>query len=225
MQIPIVNGIYTDENSDFRTSYPRNMVPIPKEQGLSKGYLRPADGSVSLGSGGPGIDRGGINWNGICYRVMGTRLVTIDKNGIVDDLGFISGSGQVMLDYSFDYLGIAAGNNLYLWDGTLTQVTDSDLGSVIDFIWIDGYFMTTDGESLVVTDLGDPFSVNPLKYSSSEADPDEIKAVLKLRNEAYALNRYTVEVFDNILSKEQQTKVPAPKERRKPKPTAPGKPT
>ena len=198
MQIPIVNGIYTDENSDFRTSYPRNMVPIPKEQGLSKGYLRPADGIVALGNGGPGNDRGGINWNGICYRVMGTQLVTVDKNGLVNQLGYIPGSGQVTFNYSFDHLGIAAGNNLYLWDGTLAQVVDADLGSVIDFIWIDGYFMTTDGDSLVVTDLGNPFAVNPLKYSSSEADPDKIKAVLKLRNEAYALNRYTIEVFDNI---------------------------
>jgi len=58
--------------------------------------------------------------------------------------------------------------------------------------------MTTDGESLVVTELSDPTSVNPLKYGSSEADPDPIKALLKIRNEPYALNRYTVEVFDNV---------------------------
>ncbi len=38
-------------------------------------------------------------------------------------------------------------------------------------------------------------------------------------------NRFLLEVFDNILSKEQQTKVPAPKERQKPKPAAPDKPT
>lgn len=29
-------------------------------------------------------------------------------------------------------------------------------------------------------------------------DPDPIKAVLKLRNEVYAVNRYTVEVFSNV---------------------------
>jgi hypothetical protein len=40
--------------------------------------------------------------------------------------------------------------------------------------------------------------VNPLKYGSSEADPDPIKAILKLRNEIYALNRHTIEVFDNV---------------------------
>jgi len=50
----------------------------------------------------------------------------------------------------------------------------------------------------VVTELADPTQVNPLKYGSSEADPDPILALLKLRNEIYALNRNTVEVFQNI---------------------------
>jgi hypothetical protein len=40
--------------------------------------------------------------------------------------------------------------------------------------------------------------VNPLKYGSSEADPDPIVAIIKLRNEVYALNRHTIEVFDNV---------------------------
>ena len=198
MRVPIINGIYTDENSDFRTSYPVNMVPVPKKQGMSNGYLRSADGIVALGSGGPGIDRGGINWNGVHYRVMGNYLVSIDEVGTVTDHGFIAGTDQVTLDYSFDYLGIAGGGNLYLWNGVLKQVEDTDLGTVNDMIWIDGYFMTTDGEYLVVTELNDPFSVNPLKYGSSEVDPDSVIALLKLRNEVYALNRYTIEIFGNV---------------------------
>ena len=43
-------------------------------------------------------------------------------------------------------------------------MTDLDLGVVLDFCWVDGYFMTTDGESLIVTELTDPMAVNPLKY-------------------------------------------------------------
>jgi hypothetical protein len=94
---------------------------------------------------------------------------------------------------------VASGNRLYYWNGTvLSQVTDPDLGPVLDFVWIDGYFMTTDGGALVVTELNDPMSVNPLKYGSSEVDPDAVVALLKLRNEVYALNSNTIEVFDNI---------------------------
>lgn len=198
MQVPILSGIFTDADSEFRTSYPTNMVPVPKAQGISNGYLRPGDGMVQDGIG-PGIGRGGINWNDVCFRVMGDKLGRVESTGDFTTIDTVAGSEKVALDYSFDYLGIVAGTKFYLYDGaTLQQVTDPDLGSVFDFIWVDGYFMLTDGEFLIVTELNDPFAVNPLKYGSSEVDPDPIKALLKVRNEPHALNRYTIEVFDNI---------------------------
>ena len=201
VQIPILNGIYTDNGPDFRTSYPVNMIPVPKSNGISEGYLRPADGVVANGSG-PGIDRGGINWNGICYRVMGSKLVSINSNGAVTVLGDVDNDyGQVTMDYSFDLLAIASAGKLFFWNPatqTLAQNTDPDLGLVLDVVWIDGYFMTTDGEFLVVTELNNPFAVNPLKYGSSEIDPDPVVALVKLRNEIYAVNRNTIEVFQNV---------------------------
>jgi hypothetical protein len=202
VQIPILNGIYTDNGPDLRTSYPVNMVPVPKNSGISSGFLRPGDGIVANGSG-PGVDRGGINWNGTCYRVMGTKLVTVASNGNVTVLGDVGGpvGTLVTLDYSFDLLAIASGGRLYYWNpvtNTLTQNTDPDLGVVLDVVWVDGYFMTTDGEFLIVTELSDPLQVNPLKYGSSEVDPDPVVALVKLRNEVYALNRNTIEVFNNV---------------------------
>jgi hypothetical protein len=200
MQIPILNGIYTDSTPELRTSYPVNLVPVPKQSGISSEFLRPGDGIVSNGTG-PGIDRGGVNWQGSLYRVMGTKLVEINSAGTVATLGDVGGPTDqlVTFDYSFDQLAIASGGRLYYWDGlTLIQVTDPDLGVVLDVVWVDGYFMTTDGEFLVVTELSDPTQVNPLKYGSSEVDPDPVVALLKLRNEVYALNRNTIEVFDNV---------------------------
>ena len=202
MQIPILNGIYADTTPELRTSYPVNFVPVPKKSGISNGFLRPGDGIVANGTG-PGIDRGGIEWNGDCYRVMGTKLVEVASDGTVTTLGDVGGptTQLVTMDYSFDLLAIASGGRLYYWNpltSTLTQVTDPDLGIVLDVVWVDGYFMTTDGESLIVTELSDPTQVNPLKYGSSEVDPDPVVALLKLRNEIYALNRHTIEVFDNV---------------------------
>jgi hypothetical protein len=200
MQIPILNGIYTDNTPELRTAYPVNLVPVPKASGISNSFLRPGDGIVSNGTG-PGIDRGGINWRDRLYRVMGTKLVEINSTGTVTTLGDVGGPTNqlVTFDYSFDQLAIASGGRLYYWDETtLTQVTDPDLGVVLDFCWVDGYFMTTDGEFLIVTELTDPTQVNPLKYGSSEVDPDPVVALLKLRNEVYALNRNTIEVFDNV---------------------------
>jgi hypothetical protein len=133
---------------------------------------------------------------------MGSKLVTVGPTGPITILGDVGNDGNlVTLDYDFDQLGIASNNNLFFWNpttSTLSQNTDPDLGPVLDMVWVDGYWMTTDGEFLVVTDLGNPLAVNPLKYGSSEIDPDPVVALLKLRNEIYALNRYTIEVFDNV---------------------------
>lgn len=200
MQVPVLRGVYVDGTSELRASMPRNLIPVPDSSGISSGYLAPSPGLEQFGGDMPGSDRGGINWKGQLYRVMGSKLVAVSSSGEVTVIGDVGNDGRVVsLDYSFDRLSIASNNNLFYWDGTtFSQVTDPDLGVVIDQMFIGGYFMTTDGESLVVTDLDDPFSVNPLKYGSSESDPDPIVAVKRIRTEAVALNRYTLEYFQNV---------------------------
>lgn len=198
MQVPIINGTYSDGAADYRTRYPRNYVPVPKSQGVSQGYLRPADGVVQDGTG-PGIGRGGINWNGVLYRILGSKLCQVADSGAVTVLGDVGAGGQCTLDYSFDHLGIVSAGRLYFWNGsTLVQVTDPDLGTVIDTRWAAGYWVCTDGDVAVVTDLTDPTSVNPLRYGSAESDPDPIKAVDQLHNEVYLLGRHTIQVSQNV---------------------------
>lgn len=200
MQLPILNGIFTDSSPSLRVSYPLNLIPVTQESGVSSYYLKPADGIVQNGTGS-GIDRGGILWNSVLYRVMGSKLVSIDSDGNVTEIGDVETDGkQVSMDYSFDRLGIVSNGKLWYWDGlTLTEVTDEDVGTPIDLMWVDGYFFYPDTESnLVVTELADPEQIDPFKYGSSEVDPDPVLAVKKIRNEPHAINRYTIEVFSNI---------------------------
>lgn len=200
MQVPILSGNYTDTAGDFRTSYPRNLVPVPKHTGIAQGYLRPADGITHLANG-PGVDRGGINWDGVCYRVMGSRLVSVTEAGEVVDRGSVGAGGQVSMVYSFDRLAIASGGTLYYYESNgakLQAVTDVDIGTVLDVAWLGGYFIVTDGTSIVVTELNDPTAVNPLKYGSAESDPDPIKAIASINDELYAFGRYSIEAFRNV---------------------------
>ena len=196
MLVPIISGIYTDDAPDVRSRLPRNLIPVPKASGATNGYLRPGDGLVSVMTG-PGTDRGGYIWEGSHYRVMGTKLVSVGTSEAFV-LGDVGSGGPVTWAHSFDRLAITSGGRLYLWDSTaLLQVTDPDLGTALCVVWVDGRFMTTDGDNIVVTELGNDFAVDPLKYGSSEVDPDPIVRLLKLRNEVHALNRYSVEVFAN----------------------------
>lgn len=204
MRIPIVSGIITDGTAEFGSSYPINLEIVPVDNKIAAAQFRATSGATSL-STGPGIDRGGIAWNGILYRVMGTNLCQIASNGTVTQLGDVGGSGPVTLDYSFDRLIIRSGTKLFYWNQTLAvtnggplQVTDPDLGPVIDCMWIDGYTMTTDGTSIIVTELADPTSVQPLKYGSAEEDPDPVTGLIKVRDEPYILGSNTIQVLQNV---------------------------
>lgn len=195
--VPIMSGIVAD-GADFRTAFPVNLVPVPKTTGLSEGYLRPADGIETLSDGG-GANRGGYRWRGVHYRIMGNSLLSVAADGSHVTIGAIDGTDWATFDESFDYLAINGGGKLYLYDGTtLAQVTDMDLGLSLDMVWINGYFVSTDGKFLISSDINDPFSFNILRYASSEISPDPVVALQKVRNEIYALNRYTVEIFGAV---------------------------
>jgi hypothetical protein len=199
MQVPILSGIYTNMASDFRRSYPKNLVPVIQQTGLSSGYFRPADGIIDFGypPNATDFDRGGIEWNGTLYRAMGTKLMSFDSTGTVTVLAEIGGEGQVTFDYSQDLLAVLSNGILYYWSGTvLTQLTpDPEMGPIIDFCWVDGYFFVTDGYLLGVTSISDPTVIS--YKATSEADPDGIISIQKFRNEVYAINRHTIELFNN----------------------------
>jgi len=195
MQISVLNGTYS-EGGDYRTSYPVNYVPVPKAHGLSMGYLRPAEG-INLFATVTGKIRGGVNWQEKAYYVCGNEVRRVNADGTTTLLDTITDDGKpVRFAFSFDRLGIASGGNLYYLAGeVITQVTDTDLGTVNDVRYLAGYFLTTDGEFIIQTRLIDPTAVTPYTYGSSEIDPDPIVGLLVNRNELHAVNRYTIETF------------------------------
>jgi hypothetical protein len=198
MRLPLLSGITADSTAEFLTSYPLNLEVVAVDNKIAKATFRATSGAITV-TAGPGIDRGGINWNGVLYRVMGTKLVSVSSAGIITEHGDVGGSGPVTFDIAFQHLIVRSSDQLYYWDGTtLTHVTDTDLGPVLDMLWIDGYTMTTDGTSIIVTELNDPTSVLPLKYGSAEEDPDMVTGLIKARDEAYALGQYTIQVFQNV---------------------------
>lgn len=201
MQIPILQGVFTDVEANYRRSYPRNRVPVPKENGIANGYLRVAPGVVRYDNpayGGTGSSRGCALWKNVHYRVIGTKLVSVATNGLVTVLGDVGSDGlQVSFSYSFDNLAIGSAGKLYYWNGsTLTQVTDLDLGTVVDQIWMEGYFISTDGQYIPVSELTDPYVWDPLKYGATDS-PDRTVGLMEYRRELYVFNRFNVYVYDN----------------------------
>lgn len=201
-QLAILSGIYGKASADFERSVPINLDPIAEPgdgtgTGISKGYLRLTYGVRTVLDAG-GQDRGGYVWQGRHLRVIGAQLVEVN-GGAVSPIGNVGDNGQpVQFAEGFGRVGIASNEQLFYYDGTaLTRVTDPDLGQALAVAWSDGYFLTTDGDFIVATELNDPAAVDPLKYGSSEADPDPVLGILALRGDVYAVNRYTIEKFVN----------------------------
>lgn len=212
--IPIARGSYTDAGAEWRTSYPRNLVPTIKESGISQMFLRSHEGLTRFDVNAPvltGIDRGAINWQGTCYRVIGTNFVSIDASGNVTVIGQIPDDGKpVAMDYGYSNqgIGIVAGQTLWFYtvqtpaggvlnSPQLQKCTDQNVGLPIDMIWMAGYFVLTDGKSVYVTQLANQFTFNTQLFGSSSNQPDPINGLWKFRNELYVGNRYQVPVFDN----------------------------
>lgn len=196
--LSLLSGVSGSEQAEFVTQAPLNLEPVVIDSGLSKGQLRATSGAITFADG-PGVDRGGVLWNGVIYRVMGTKLVQVGQDESITVLGDVGGTDPVRLDYSFDKLIIRSDQKLWYWDGTtLSQVTDPDLGPVKDVLWVDGYTMTTDGTAIVVTELDDPFQVKPLKYGSAEEDPDMIVGLMKTHGEVHAIGRNTIQPQQNV---------------------------
>jgi len=196
--VPLLHGITTNEAAEFQLSHPLNLEPIIIDSGVSKGQLRHTAGTEPFANG-PGTMRAAIVWNDLYYAVMGEWLVSVNAGGAVQQIGSVGSDGTASLDYSFDRLIIRSGTALWYYDGSaLRQVTDTDLGEVVDSLWVDGYTAFTDGKYLGVTEINDPFEVKPLKYASAEADPDPIVGLIKLRGEVYVLGTDTIQVFQNV---------------------------
>lgn len=198
--VPLLSGIVAGPAAEFIETSPLNLEPTAVDAKIAgKGQFKAPPGAVQVGTGA-GQDRGGIVWNNRHYRVLGPKLCEIAADGSLTEIGDVGDDGKrAALDYGFDRLSIGSNGNLFYYDGeTFSQVTDEDLGTVIDAIWIDGFTMTTDGTFVVVNELNDPFQIKPLKYGSAESDPDPVTGLLRYREEAYVFNRNTIQAFQNI---------------------------
>ena len=198
MQVPIQSGVRSDK-AGYATTYPINLQHEVRESGISKGQLVTTRGIAPFAEG-PGIDRGGAVFKGDHYRVMGRKLVRVDADGTITEIGNVGNDSRpVGFSQDFERLAIRSAEKLWYWDcDTLRKVADFDLGKVLDADWMDGYFVTTDGEFIVVTELLDPTSVDALKYGSAESDPDPLTGVHVFEEELYGFGRYSIQVFRNV---------------------------
>lgn len=196
--IPIPLGDKNDSETDYRDQLPVNYTLVERNIKGATGYILSHSGLSAFGNL-TDIDRGAFFNDRLNehLRISGTKLRKVSTSGSSTFIGNISGSDHVITPYSFQTQGILANNRFWLYDGQLlTEVTDPDLGSPIDCIWVDGVYFFTDGETLYHTRADSETSIDPLTFATSEFSPDRTWGLLKNKqNQVVVLNRYSTEWF------------------------------
>ena len=198
--VTLLQGDNIDAHVDYRDALPVNMLPVVKQILGAGGYMRTIPG-LRIHSEGIGADRGGMynDRSGTHYRVSGGSLVSVSPVGVVSVLGSVLGTTQAAMPYSFNTQAIVADGRFYLHgaDG-FRRVTDGDVGSPIDAVWVDGYYFLTDGEYLYHTELSDESSIDPLAFATAEFMPDPSLGLAKTSdNKVVVFGRYSMEYFVN----------------------------
>lgn len=203
-QVPFIKGDTVDDNVEYRDALSVNMYAVERQVLNTAGYLINYFGLSEFATG-EGVDRGAIwvsreGFEGH-YRVSGQSLISLDQDGNKTVIGSIPGSEQVSMDYSFNNLAIVANGRLYYYNPTdgLRQITDSDIGSPIDIVWVDGYFFLTDGESIYHSNITDEEQFDPLAFANAEFIPDPSKGLGKTEeNEVVVFGAFSTEYFINV---------------------------
>lgn len=201
--INLIKGDKIGIETDYRDALPVNMYAVKKDILGAKGYMIGYPGLTKLADG-YGADRGGTYNERFKnhYRVSGNKLISVSSDGVVSELGDIPGAKQARLSdlYSFNTQGIIADGRFFLYSpGVFQEVTDTDLGSPIDGVWVDQYYFMTDGEYLFHTELADETSVDPLMYATAEFMPDPSLGLAKTPdNKVLVFGRYSLEYFVNV---------------------------
>ncbi len=204
-QIALLKGDRVSIKADYRDALPVNMYAVERKMFDAKGYMKCYPGITSF-TEGIGVDRGGVfnDRKNQHFRVSGTKLIQVNKNGTVSELGTISGSSQAAMSYSFNTQAVIADGNMYLYGSSgFQQITDSDLGSPIDCTWIDGYYFLTDGEYIYHTNIADETAIDPLKFATAEFMPDSSLGVAKTQdNKVIVFGRHSIEYFINAATED-----------------------
>jgi len=200
-KLPISLGDKAGDETEYRDNLLVNYTLISRDIKGDQGYILSHPGLTSFATGS-GIDRG-AQYNdrtNTHLRVSGERLISVGSDGVVSEIGIISGQGHAIMDNSFETQGILSDGKFWLYDGAqLIPYLNTNLGTPIDFIWVNGLYFFTDGETLFHTTAISELNIEPLTFATSEFSPDRTYGLLKNeQNQVIVFNRYTIEWFRDV---------------------------
>jgi hypothetical protein len=206
VKIPLASGSYEGRSTNISPEKCLNFYYEKTDKGES---LVSTPGSTVLVTPKVGEVRGGIEYNGKAYFVIGNTLYEITSNGTATSRGTINtSSGRVSMAHNGTRVGgnqqimIVDGTNGYIYDNTtstLTQITDSDMVASESVVFLDGYFVFAqkDTDRFWITSLYDGTTIDSNDFATAEGNPDVLQAVFTDRRDLFLFGKKTLEVWYN----------------------------
>jgi hypothetical protein len=202
MKSPILGSAYVARSVNAADNRMINLFPeIVPEAGKSPAYLQRAPGLRLLATLGTGPIRGVNSFNGNLYVVSGEQLFQLDSNYTATVLGTVSGStGPVSMANNGIQLFVACNGPSFVYNSSTLafgQITDPDFPGALTVSFLDGYFVFIEpnSQSVWVTALNDPTSIDPLDFASAEADPDNLVSSIVDHGQVWLFGTNSVEVW------------------------------
>lgn len=202
MKSPILGSAYVARSVNAADNRMINLFPeIVPEAGKSPAYLQRAPGLRLLATLGTGPIRGVNSFNGNLYVVSGEQLFQLDSDYAATVLGTVSGStGPVSMANNGIQLFVACNGPSFVYNSSTLafgQITDPDFPGALTVSFLDGYFVFIEpnSQSVWVTALNDPTSIDPLDFASAEADPDNLVSSIVDHGQVWLFGTNSVEVW------------------------------
>lgn len=205
VSVPInfTGGDYQHRSRPLTKQWTRNFWPqlIANQKAKSQYILQSFYGLKTWKDFTGGINRGVIRNKTKLYRVVGTTLYEVDKNGNHTSLGFIGGSNRCILSTMGDQVIIANGSGVvYNYDGeNLTQITDENIVKPrgVTVLNNQAIYDQGSGQGWDVSDVGKPGTINGLNNASAESESDDLLIPYAFTETLYLFGTETTELWYN----------------------------
>lgn len=198
----IIGESYESRGKPLEFQRTVNMYPEVTSSGSAGLMSFPAPVEI-IADISPSSERGFYDFEGTFYQVVETSLYSIDfELGARTLIGSIAGSARCTFASNSGVMAIANGEGrIYQYNGTtLTEITDADLESPLYVAQLNNQWIYPNNKTTgrwVVSDAGDPSTIDGLNYASAESNGDILHRPYVFRQQLMLFGAKTLEPWWN----------------------------
>lgn len=209
--VPVAGPLAKDSDIQVNDQRSINLYPEIELVGAkSQLTMKSTPGLNLITTAGNGPIRSNIvKFASNAYFVSGQQLMKMTTAYAVSAVGTLNTtSGWCGIVAGRSYVVVVDGGDLYTWDDSdfaiVTDSGDADYDaqaptSATSIAYIDGYYVANNAatDDVIISALEDPQAWDATDFTSADAHPDDVKALMTTFKDIYAIGSETTQVYYN----------------------------